>query len=89
MSLNFPNPTRSFDEKRKAVRFVGHDGLLEITFFVEAGALTEGAAPANTLSEAGCLSAFDRLRNSIHDGARAAYSTKRLNAYTLSARDLR
>ena len=27
MTLNFPNPSRSFDEKRNAVRFSGYDGM--------------------------------------------------------------
>ena len=40
MTLNFPNPTRSYDEKRKAVRFVGHDGMFEVPFFIEAAANT-------------------------------------------------
>ncbi len=45
MTLNFPNPTRSYDERRKAVHFVGHDGVFEIPFFIEADALRPGAAP--------------------------------------------
>jgi hypothetical protein len=40
MTLLFPNPSRSLDEKRNAVRFIGHDGMLELRFFVEAEALT-------------------------------------------------
>ena len=39
MTLNFPNPSRSFDEKRNAVGFVGYVGVFEIRFFVEADAL--------------------------------------------------
>ena len=71
MTLNFPNPTRSFDEMRNAVCFVGHDGIFEIRFFVEAGALADdGGAHGSRMSEAKCLSAFDRLRGSIHDVAR-------------------
>src|SRR5277367_1080966 len=66
MTLNFPNPTRSFDEMRKAVRFVGHDGIFEIQFFVEAGALADGAAQGREMTETKCLSAFDRSRASIH-----------------------
>jgi hypothetical protein len=89
MTLNFPNPTRSFDEKRNAVGFVGHVGVFEIRFFVEAGALADDASQGRDVSEAACLSAFDRLRANIHDAARAAYSQKRLNSYTLSAADLR
>jgi hypothetical protein len=88
MTLNFPNPTRSFDEMRNAVCFVGHDGMFEIRFFVEAGALADGAE-GSRMSEAKCLSAFDRLRGSIHDVAREAYSNNHLNSYTLSAADFR
>jgi hypothetical protein len=89
MTLNFPNPSRSFDEARNAVRFVGHDGIFEIRFFVEAGALAGGGAPGSGISEAKCLSAFDQSRASIHDVAREVYSNKRLSSYTLSAADFR
>jgi hypothetical protein len=89
MTLNFPNPTRSFDEKRNAVGFVGHVGVFEIRFFVEASALGGDGSPAGEKSEATCLSTFDRLRTNIYDAARVAYSHKRLASYTLSAADLR
>ena len=74
MTMNFPNPTRSFDEMRNAVCFVGHDGIFEIRFFVEAGALADGGAREGRMSKSECLSAFDGLRSSIHDVAREAYS---------------
>ena len=32
MTLGFPNPSRSFDEVRNAVRFIGHDGMFEVPF---------------------------------------------------------
>ena len=89
MTLQFPNPTRSFDEIRNAVRFVGHDGVFEIAFSVEAGALARDGEQRSRMSEAKCLSAFDRLRASIHDVAREVYCNKRLNSYTLSATDFR
>src|ERR1700731_3196592 len=89
LPLNFPNPTRSFDEMRNAVCFVGHDGIFEIRFFVEAGALADGGAQGGRMSEAKCLSAFDRLRGSIHDVAREAYSNNHFNSYNLSAADFR
>jgi hypothetical protein len=89
MTLRFPNPTRSFDEARNAVRFFGHDGMFEIRFFVEIGALAKGAKEGTRLSEAECLLAFDRSSASIHDVAREAYSNTRLNSYTLSAGDFR
>jgi hypothetical protein len=91
MTLAFPNPSRSFDEARNAVRFVGHDGMFQIRFFVEAGALTKSdtaVREAGTL-EAKCLSAFDALRTSIQDVAREAYSHARHDSYTLTAADFR
>ena len=87
MSLAFPNPSRSFDEVRNAVRFIGHDGMFEVPFYVEAGALS--GRTSSTLSEAECLSAFDRARGSIHDVAREAYSHGRRTSYTLTSADFR
>ncbi len=87
MTLEFPNRSRSFDEVRNAVRFMGHDGMFEVPFFVEAEALaTRGKANP---SGADCLSAFDAARSSIHDVARQAYSHGRRSAYTLTAGDFR
>ena len=47
MSLVFPNRSRSFDEARKAVRFLGYDGMFEVPFLVQAEALadTSGSLP--------------------------------------------
>jgi hypothetical protein len=39
MTLSFPNPSRSFDDERNAVRFSGHDGMSQVRFLVEVGAL--------------------------------------------------
>jgi hypothetical protein len=90
MRLGFPNPSRSFDPERKAVRFIGHDGMFEVWFFVEAAALA--GAPrqdATEVAEAECLAAFDAARGSIHDVAREAYSRGRQTSYTLTATDFR
>nr|WP_295462474.1 DUF1488 domain-containing protein [Mesorhizobium sp.] len=87
MSLAFPNPSRSFDEVRNAVRFIGHDGMFEVPFFVEADALSGRAA--SVLSEAEYLSAFDKARGSIHEVAREAYSHGRRTSYTLTSADFR
>lgn len=91
MTLAFPNPSRSFDEVRNAVRFFGHDGMFEIRFFVEAGVLAKAGATSrgSTASEGECLSAFDALRASIYDVAREAYSHGHLNSYTLTISDFR
>ncbi len=85
--LNFPNPTRIFDAARNGVSFVGHDGVFDIRFLVDAGALDDGTGPQ--LSEANCLAAFDRLLDSIHDVAREAYSSNPLASHGLSAADFR
>ena len=89
MTLAFPNPSRSFDEARNAIHFFGHDGLFEIRFLVEAGALVISGTglPMSGMSEAKCLSAFDAVRASILEIAREAYSHGRRNYYTLTAAD--
>mgnify|MGYP001171399723 FL=1 len=91
MTLAFPNPSRSFDDVRNAVRFMGHDGMFQIRFFIEAGALTKSDAAKREAGalEAKCLAAFDALRTSIYDVAREAYSHGRRDSYTLTAADFR
>ncbi|WP_037436000.1 DUF1488 domain-containing protein [Sinorhizobium fredii] len=91
MTLLFPNPIRSLDEKRNAVRFIGHDGMFEVRFFVEAEALVIADAELrrSEVSESTLLSAFDALRPSIYDVARKAYSSGRRDTYTLTAADFR
>ena len=37
MTINFPNPSRSYDATRRAVRFWGHDSAMEASFFVAEG----------------------------------------------------
>ncbi|WP_026227880.1 DUF1488 domain-containing protein [Hoeflea sp. 108] len=91
MTLQFPNPSRSFDEVRNAVRFIGHDGMFEVPFFVEVGALAKSSAGLRNmeLSEEMYLSTFDSARRSIEDVAREAYSHRRQTSYTLTAADFR
>ncbi|MFP1633775.1 DUF1488 domain-containing protein [Zhengella sp. ZM62] len=87
MTLQFPNRSRSFDQARNAVRFVGHDGMLEVPFFVETAALVRPGA-AN-VSEALIVEAFDAACASIHDVAREAYSHRHQTSYTLTPGDFR
>ena len=91
MTLLFPNASRSFDEKRNAIRFIGHDGMFEVRFFVEAEALmiADAELGRSEISELKLLSAFDALRLSIYDVARRAYSSGRHDPYTLTAADFR
>jgi hypothetical protein len=87
MTLNFPNASRSFDEVRNAVRFVGHDGMFEVPFFVETDALARRETPQQT--EADFLTAFDLARSSIYDVAREAYSHGRRTSYLLTVSNFR
>jgi hypothetical protein len=89
MTLAFLNPSRNFDEARDAVSFIGHDGMFEIRFFVEAAALAKRRQRGTTMSEAECLSAFDAMRPSIQNVALKVYSRGRRNLNTLTVTDFR
>ncbi|ESZ27458.1 DUF1488 domain-containing protein [Mesorhizobium sp. L2C067A000] len=86
MSLTFPNPSRFYDEAGKRIRFVGHDGMFQISFSVAADALSK--APSGTATaEAIYLAAFDTASSSIHDIASKAYARTRKSIYVLTAAD--
>lgn len=89
MTLTFPNPSRSYDETRKAVRFTGHDGMFEVRFLVDAAALAASDAALREArpSEAACLRAFDISRKAICEVARKAYARHRSTSYILTAAD--
>ncbi|MDN5928478.1 MAG: DUF1488 domain-containing protein [Hyphomicrobiales bacterium] len=91
MTLDFPNLSRSFDETRNAVRFIGHDGMFEVPFFIEADALAPTSRKGGGLegAEAASLAAFDAGRRSIHDVARKLYSRGRQTSYIITAADVR
>ena len=91
MTLAFPNPSRSFDQTRRAVSFIGHDGMFQVRFFVEVEALGVSAdnAGGKEAAEMAYLAAFDALRSSIQDAASKAYARQRRNAYTLTASGFR
>jgi hypothetical protein len=86
MTLDFPNVSRSYDETRDLIRFWGYDSAMEVSFFVEVGALTKLDPRTRTL-EAGYLETFDAVRDRIHQVARKAYSRARRSAYLLVAAD--
>ena len=85
MGLTFPNSSRSYDDTLKRVRFLGHDGMFEVRFFVEAGAL--GKAISRAATEADYLAAFDSLRSTILDVAKKAYARTRRDSYILTEAD--
>ena len=64
MALMFPNPSRSYDATRRAVRFWGHDSAMEWSFFVTEDAL-KSVNPAMVQDEAGMLGAFDSHRERV------------------------
>lgn len=88
MKLNFPNPSRSFEETSKRVLFWGYDKVIEVSFFVEAEALQK-LFPALRSTEAGFLEAFDSARKRIYEVAEKAYvhGTKGSFSYILAAKD--
>ena len=91
MTLAFPNPCRSFDRTRNAVWFTGYDGMFEVPFFIEIGALVKSTSEqrmSDTLEETS-LSAFDASRASIHAAASKVYSGARRTNYILTAADIR
>ncbi|MES0131752.1 DUF1488 domain-containing protein [Mesorhizobium sp. M0029] len=86
MSLTFPNPSRFYDEAGKRIRFVGHDGMFQISFSVAADALSKEPSGTAT-AEATYLAAFDTASSSIHDIASKAYARTHKSIYVLTAAD--
>jgi hypothetical protein len=84
MGLNFPNASRSYDEKRHSVSFWGYDSAFEIAFHVEQDALLR-MSPEMHGDEASVLRAFDVHRPHIEQVAAHAYSRGRSNYLRLSA----
>jgi hypothetical protein len=84
--LKFPNASRSYDPTRHCVRFWGHDGALEIPFFVAEEALLQ-LTPSADPGEASLLEAFDLNRELIVRAALKAYKDRRKGSYELSGAD--
>jgi hypothetical protein len=82
MSLNFPNQSRSYDATLRAVRFWGHDGAMEASFFVNEDALKR-IQPDIRSDEAGLLTAFDSHRDLIYATATKVYRRGRKGSYEL------
>src|ERR1700755_1110152 len=88
MSLTFPNPSRSYDQTRQAVRFWGYDTSIEYSFFVTVDALVR-VDPALKRDEAGFLGAFDVNRDLICQTAARVYSQDGKTRYELVGRDFK
>jgi Protein of unknown function (DUF1488) len=83
MSLSFPNQSRSYDATLRAVRFWGHDGAMEVSFFVNEDALKR-LEPRSQPTESGLLRAFDSHRDLIYAAAAKAYRRGRKGSYELT-----
>jgi hypothetical protein len=86
MVLRFPNQSRSFDATRRAVRFWGHDGAMEGSFFVGENSLKK-IQPDMQPNEDGFLSAFDRNRELIYAAALRVYGRYYKGSYDLLPAD--
>ena len=85
MSLNFPNPSRSFDPDWRRIRFWGHDSAMEVRFFLEADAIFV-LYPQTKDTETGILAAFDAARERIFAVAAKVYEPGQHHSfYTLTA----
>lgn len=86
MSLIFPNPSRSYDERRSGVLFWGHDGTAEVSFLVERDAIARLDRSVGR-GEASVLGAFDRCRDKIMKVAMRVYARRRARSCMLIAAD--
>jgi hypothetical protein len=86
MTINFPNPSRSYDATLRAVRFWGHDGAMEASFYVNEDALKR-IQPGLRSDEAGILAVFDSHRDLIHRAAAKVYRRRRKGSYELIPAD--
>ena len=76
MALSFPNRSRSYDATAGRIRFWGHDGAIEVPFFIHLPALFR-LSPRTDNTEAGILAAFDIAWTRICEVAHRGYSRDR------------
>jgi hypothetical protein len=86
MALRFPNQSRSYDATRRAVRFWGHDSVMEASFFVNEDAMKR-IEPDKCFDEARILSAFDLNRELIYATALKVYQRGHKGSYDLIPSD--
>lgn len=83
MELTFPNPSRSYDATRDAIRFWAYDQTMEVVFFMQTGALLKIDSKSKT-DEIGLLDTFDVNRDRIHRLASKVYSRRQYNSHVFS-----
>jgi hypothetical protein len=82
MSLNFPNPSRSYDAYHHCVNFWGYDNAREIAFAINDSVISNLSPNAGS-DEPAVLAAFDRHREQILMLARGVYIAGSQNRYTI------
>ena len=83
MAINFPNPSRTYDTRRNAVHFWGHDQSMETSFYISADALHQ-LMPDAGHDETALLAVFDRNCPRIREAAAKIYgSGKKGGSYDL------
>lgn len=87
MALTFPNSSRSYDADGKRIRFVGYDGMFQISFSITVDAISKKTFDLDE-AESQYLTAFDAARKFIQDVARKAYSRTRKSTYAFTAADV-
>ena len=87
MKLSFPNESRSYDARKKWVRFWAYDNALEIPFFLTADALAKMASKT-TEDEYGLLNIFDQHWGRICRIAERVYSRNSRGSYLLQVADV-
>lgn len=83
MSLNFPNPSRSYDPAKHRTCFWGHDDAREVTFWLNDDVLTQ-LQPGVKPDEAELLKAFDLHRDRILQLASKLYSRGRQTSFIIA-----
>jgi len=87
MTLHFPNQSRSFDEAKSCIRFIGHDAVFEVVFRLDIEALIN--IDANLVqNERGYIAVFDQARPAIERVARRAYIRKKDRLIMITASDI-
>lgn len=86
MSLMFPNTARSYDDAKRRIRFLGHDGMFEVKFFVDADVVIR-ELPHQGASERELLVAFDRMLDKIHVVAARLYKKNARTSITIGRSD--
>ena len=86
MALSFPNRSRFYDATRRAVRFWGYDGAMEMSFFV-AEDLLKRLQPNTQFNETSLLAAFDLNRDLVEAAAIKVYVRGLKGSYDLLIAD--